>query len=102
MGISVWILPENCDGNVSIKPLLIEMAKQQICSVLVEGGREVFTSFLKSCEVDRIYFLVASKLFGKGISVFGDLGVKSPGDAVLLKDIRWKKIGMDIVVEGKL
>lgn len=102
MSISVWILPENRYGNVAIKPLLIKMADQQICSVLVEGGRKVFTSFLKSGEVDRIYFLVASKLFGKGISVFGDLGVKSPGDAILLKDVSWKKIGMDMVVEGKL
>jgi len=43
-----------------------------ITSVLVEGGREVFTAFLRSGPVDKIYAFVATKFLGGDFGVFGD------------------------------
>jgi diaminohydroxyphosphoribosylaminopyrimidine deaminase / 5-amino-6-(5-phosphoribosylamino)uracil reductase len=51
--------------NKSIKEILEELHKQNIISVLVEGGPTVFTEFLKAQAVDEIQLLMAPKTLGQ-------------------------------------
>ena len=67
-----------------------------ITSVLVEGGREVFTSFLKSGPVDKIYAFVAPKFLGGDFGVFGDrLNVSSAVDYAVE---RVEGVGRDLLL----
>jgi diaminohydroxyphosphoribosylaminopyrimidine deaminase/5-amino-6-(5-phosphoribosylamino)uracil reductase len=101
-GIQLWSLDLNEEKNIDLSKLLEKCADHGIGSVLVEGGKRLFTSFLESHEVDRIVIFIAPKVFGKGMEVFGNLGITSPEDAIQFKDTAWYKVGSDMMFEGRI
>jgi diaminohydroxyphosphoribosylaminopyrimidine deaminase/5-amino-6-(5-phosphoribosylamino)uracil reductase len=101
MGADVWILKGNTNGRVNLRSLAKKAVSVGITSILVEGGKEVFTSFLKSNLVDKMIVFVAPKLFGRGIDAFGDLGIADPSEAVQFQSVAWKRIGSDWMMEGR-
>ena len=101
-GVSVWVLDADEEGRVDLSALWKKMAQEGMASVLVEGGKVVFTSILRDGEADRIVVFIAPKLFGKGISAFGDLGVRVPDGAMTFREIVWRRRGVDMVLEGEL
>jgi diaminohydroxyphosphoribosylaminopyrimidine deaminase/5-amino-6-(5-phosphoribosylamino)uracil reductase len=101
-GISIWVCKSDRSGRVDLKSLWRKCLDAQICSVLVEGGREVFTSVLNSGEADRMVFFTAPKLFGEGIASLGNLGVSDPDSALTFRSFRWKKCGPDMIFDGRL
>lgn len=102
MGITLWVIEENDDGRVDFTSLWKKMTDEGIISVFVEGGKQVFTSLLCTNQVDRIIVFIAPKLFGHGISAFGELGIDTPDSAISLQKVRWYRKGQDMVVEGRL
>ncbi len=102
LGIIHWPIRSDSRGSIHFPSLWKKMITEGIISVLVEGGREVFTSFLQSGEVDRIILCIAPMLFGEGLSVFGDLGVHVPNEAIRLKEITWRCKSPDMILEGKV
>jgi len=99
-GASVWIVDENNKGTVSIESLLNQMYENGIISVLVEGGKKVFTSFLKQNKVDKIVIFIAPRVFGPGIESFGRLGNSlSPNS---FTRIQWQKRGEEMIFKGWL
>ena len=101
MGVGVWILKSSIDGAVDLPALWKKMAKEGITSVLVEGGKEVFTSILNTGDADRIVVFISPKVFGRGIDAFGELDVPSPDRAVTFEEIVWHRRGSDIIFEGR-
>ena len=90
------------NGRVDIKSLLRELAKRQITSVLIEGGGETVASALEAGVVDKIYFFMAPKIIGgrkATTSVEGE-GAEKAGKAIRLKNMSFRKIGDDIMIEG--
>jgi len=58
-------------GQVSLRPLLKKLAKKDVTSVFVEGGAEVFSSFLNAGFCDELILFVAPKLLGaKALDAF--------------------------------
>ncbi len=102
MGIMHWQVKSDSSGSIHFPSLWKKMIKEGIISVLVEGGKEVFTSFLRSGEVDRIIVCMAPIFFGEGLSVFGDLGVHMPDEAIQLKEMSWNRKGSDMILEGRI
>lgn len=100
--VTVWVIEDNQKGMVDLTRLWKRMAEEGISSVLVEGGKTVFTSVLRTGEVDRVVVFIAPKFFGKGIEVFGDLGIDSPSDAMTFRETAWRRRGQDMVFEGRL
>lgn len=96
-----------CDsenGKVNLNTLMDELYKINIDSVLLEGGGNLNWSALQSKIVDKVFFYYAPKLIGgqtAKTSVEG-IGFASLNDAIDLKDIKFKKIGEDFLVEGYL
>lgn len=84
-------------GNINLKALIPVLYKKGIKSVLVEGGRDVITSFLKSGLVDRLIVIVSPKILGEGKSPIGDLGIKTLDKSVKLRFAGIKKSGKDII-----
>jgi len=101
-GARVWIVDETVKGTVDIGKVLKKIYEQNMISVLVEGGRKVFTSFLRQREVDKIIIFIAPRLFGKGIESFGyleDSQILSPES---FKQIQWHKRDKEIIFKGWL
>jgi diaminohydroxyphosphoribosylaminopyrimidine deaminase / 5-amino-6-(5-phosphoribosylamino)uracil reductase len=100
-GVTVWTVRRGADGRLDLGFLLGKAAGEGVTSLLVEGGKEVFTSFLGSGLVDKVIVFTAPKLFGEGLNAFGDLGVEKPEGAVAFRSVRWRRLGGDLVFEGR-
>jgi len=102
-GAEVIRLPDN-HGRIGFDTILRELGQRQVTSVLVEGGKEVFTEALKSGSVDKVVAFVAPVILGGDgrFDAVGELAVETIGDAVRLHDISVERIGDDILIEGYL
>jgi diaminohydroxyphosphoribosylaminopyrimidine deaminase/5-amino-6-(5-phosphoribosylamino)uracil reductase len=99
-GASVWIVDANQEGLVDIGKLLEKIYEQGMISVLVEGGKRVFTSFLGEREVDKLVIFIAPRIFGSGIESFGQLNnIISPAS---FSEIEWNKRGNEMIFKGWL
>ena len=101
IGISIWSIKSDSNGSIDFPSLWKRMIEEGIISVLVEGGKEVFTSFLRSGEVNRMIVFIAPKLFGEGLSAFGHLGIHIPDEALQFKETSWIRKGSDMMLEGR-
>ncbi len=87
-----------------LKDLMSKLSHLGIKKLLVEGGGEVFWSFLKHRLADKIYWMMAPKVIGgreAKTSVEGE-GVKNPNRAINLKIRKVIKLGRDYCFEGAL
>ena len=102
-GVEVWTLPGK-NGKVNVKGFLSKAASHSIQSILVEGGSDVITSFLREKLVDKIYVAIASKILGgtQRSSWPKEIGVRRMAQALRLKDVRVQRLGTDVLVEGYL
>jgi diaminohydroxyphosphoribosylaminopyrimidine deaminase/5-amino-6-(5-phosphoribosylamino)uracil reductase len=100
-GVTVWLLKPNKKRGVDLSSLLAKAATEGITSILVEGGADVYTAFLRAGLADRVIIFVAPKFFGTGRDALGDLGVHEPGNALAFRTVRWTRSGSDLVVEGR-
>ena len=89
-------------GRVDIKKLLKTLAKRQISSVLVEGGAETITSFLRLGLADRLVVFIAPKVLGKGTDSVGELNITEISKALKLTFEKVYRSGEDIVVEARV
>jgi diaminohydroxyphosphoribosylaminopyrimidine deaminase/5-amino-6-(5-phosphoribosylamino)uracil reductase len=88
---------------LSLRAILKVLYQLQVRSLLVEGGGEVFASFLGEKLVDEVALFVSPKIFGgKAPSWVGGKGIENPNIAPYLKDIRVQKVGMDFLLTGKM
>jgi diaminohydroxyphosphoribosylaminopyrimidine deaminase/5-amino-6-(5-phosphoribosylamino)uracil reductase len=101
MGIEILIVPADKDGRVDLKKLLNTLGGREITSLLVEGGGEVFTSFLRLGLWDKVVAIIAPKILGKGTDTVGELNITDLSKALKLKFTRVYRSGEDIVVEGE-
>jgi len=93
------IVINSTDGkNIPIKNILKALNELGISSVLVEGGANVFSSFVKENLFDDIYLITAPKIIGSGISPFRDFKITSLSKAktLFLNNIFWT--GDDLVL----
>jgi diaminohydroxyphosphoribosylaminopyrimidine deaminase / 5-amino-6-(5-phosphoribosylamino)uracil reductase len=102
--------PKGCDvirvplykDSLDLKAALLELGKQGVVNLLVEGGAKVITGFLKRGLVDRIMVVSAPIIIGDGVSAVGDLGTKTIDKALKLFNVDSKRIGADCLIIGDL
>ncbi len=87
--------------NKTLESLSQKLFSLGICSVLVEAGQKVVTSFIEEKIYDRISFFVAPKILGSGLESIGDLGFSQINESILLTNIQTKNIGSDFYISGK-
>jgi len=102
-GVEVWTLPGK-NGRINLRSLLSKAANYSIQSILVEGGSDVITSFLRAKLADKIYVAIAPKILGgtQRASWPKELGVRNITQALGLTQVRVRRLGTDILVEGYL
>jgi diaminohydroxyphosphoribosylaminopyrimidine deaminase/5-amino-6-(5-phosphoribosylamino)uracil reductase len=89
-------------GRIDIHELLKKLAFLGVSKLLVEGGGELAWSFLDAGCVDRVFWILAPKVFGgrnAKTSVEG-LGVRTPDQAFFFKTVRVSRSGDDWIFEG--
>ncbi|MBI5150871.1 MAG: bifunctional diaminohydroxyphosphoribosylaminopyrimidine deaminase/5-amino-6-(5-phosphoribosylamino)uracil reductase RibD [Candidatus Omnitrophica bacterium] len=100
-GVNVIVCPAKA-GGVDLKWLLKALAKEEITSILMEGGAHVIGSALKGRLVDKFYIYIAPRILGDQNALGAVAGLKAldVNKAVRLKDLTLRKLGEDILVTG--
>jgi diaminohydroxyphosphoribosylaminopyrimidine deaminase / 5-amino-6-(5-phosphoribosylamino)uracil reductase len=86
--------------QIDLRWLLKKLGSENIASLLVEGGGEVNASFLLGGFAQRVAFFYAPKILGGRDAkkvVAGD-GVKNLAAAIQLREVKWEKIGADLLM----
>lgn len=86
--------------NILINPLLRNLAARGVTSVFVEGGSQVFGSFIDAKAVNRAYIFIAPKFIGgsQAQPAVSGIGVSKLSQALHFKKMTSKKIGEDILI----
>lgn len=96
----IWEVKKASDGKIDLQKFLRKAGQEGIASILVEGGKEIFTSFIRNKLVDKVYYFLAPKIIGKGLETFGDLGINRIKDSLNLKDVELKRFSDDLLLIG--
>ena len=88
--------------RVDLNALAVELASLGIINVLIEGGGELAGGFIEQGLVDAVAFFIAPKILGgrEAPTAVEGVGVKKLEDALMLRDVRVRRCGDDICVEG--
>ncbi len=92
------------ESRIDVRWLLKRLGKENVTSLLVEGGGEVNASFLLNGLAQRIAFFYAPKILGGRTArkaVAGD-GVARLHDIVSLSDVHWQKLGTDLLLTARV
>lgn len=88
--------------RIDISWLMERLGEEGITSVLIEGGSSLNSHALEDGVVDKVMFFIAPKIIGgkESYSAVGGRTYRRLEEAYKLKDVRIKKVGEDILVEG--
>ncbi|MCD6250149.1 MAG: bifunctional diaminohydroxyphosphoribosylaminopyrimidine deaminase/5-amino-6-(5-phosphoribosylamino)uracil reductase RibD [candidate division Zixibacteria bacterium] len=98
--LTYWTIKSSPTGGLDLADLLVRAGEFGLCSVLIEGGSGLATSFLKAQLVDKVVMVVAPIIIGRGTDTIGDLGIRKLSRNVGLDDVDIQQVGRDIVVRG--
>lgn len=101
LGIKVIEVSEK-NNKVNLKELVKKLGQEEIDSILIEGGGTLNFSALEENIVDKVIFYIAPKILGgeNSKSCIAGMGFSELDNAVNLKNMSYRKIGEDLVVEG--
>lgn len=103
LGSEILILQEEANGaGLNLIELLTALGRRRVASVLVEGGAGIITSLLSARLVDRMVIILAPKIIGQGLEAIGDLGITTLEGAITFSSTKTRKIGDDIMFDGRL
>jgi len=91
-------IPPRPDGLLDLKALLRRLVQLNITSLMVEGGAEIITSFLKDRLVDQLV-LTISPIYVGGMHAVWPLQL-SLQDPPVLRNMEWETCGSDVVLRA--
>jgi len=102
-GVQILIL-DSKEGRVNLKSCLSKLGEMGMMNLLVEGGSQVNGSFLDEGGIGKLLLFLSPKLIGdqQALGIFGGKGASNLQKATALKEIKAKRIGEDILLEGYL
>jgi len=100
-GVQVLVLDSN-KGRVDLKACLGKLGEMGITSLLVEGGSQINGSFLDEGLIDKLLLFLAPRLIGDDHApgIFAGKGVESLEKAYPVHELRARRVGKDILLEG--
>lgn len=113
-GATVLRLECEDTGGICLEALLSALDELDLHSLMVEGGGEVITSFLRRRLVDHLIITIAPMLVG-GVHAMSGLATPShetaasgdgqpsgaPADFPRIENIQYRWVGSDLVLEGR-
>jgi len=100
-GVSVLCCPVK-DGRVDLGALMGILGARGIASLMVEGGAVLMASMIRERLIDKFCIFQAPKILGgdDGIPMVSGPGPLEMEGCIGLKDVKVKRLGDDILVEG--
>jgi len=80
--------------------VLADLGRKEITSVLIEGGGDVLGQAFDARLVDRVQFYLAPLLTGGPVLAVSGNGAGSTVEGARLAEIRYEKLGRDLVISG--
>lgn len=99
IGVKIFVIKSK-SNIISLTTILKILAKNNIASVLVEGGSEVIAQFIKNHLADKLIYTISPKILGKGTPAINDsikFPIKKPFE---LNYVKFQQYGTDIMIEG--
>ena len=103
LGVRTLIV-DDANGRVDLRSLMRKLGELEVMSVLIEGGGEIAWSALKDGIVDRVVWFIAPMIIGgrdAKDAVAGE-GVERLSEAFKLCNIKVRRVGSDLMIEGRL
>lgn len=103
MGFRILCVKEK-DGHPDLYDLMEQLGKEQIDSILLEGGGTLNWSALEAGIVNHVQAYIAPKIFGGKMakSPVEGSGFFTPPEAVSLKNTNIMQLGEDYLLEGEV
>ena len=102
MGIEMLTVPGDTHGDVDLRQLLKILGERNVSSILVEGGAETITSFLRLGLADRLVVFTAPRIMGRGVEAVGELEIKDVAGALKLTFEKVYRSAEDVVIEARV
>jgi diaminohydroxyphosphoribosylaminopyrimidine deaminase / 5-amino-6-(5-phosphoribosylamino)uracil reductase len=101
-GAEVLQLDQDSDGHLSLPPLLHELGRRGILTLLVEGGGVLHGSFFDQRLVDKVTAVIAPMIIGArdAPAAVAGRGAQFMKDVPRLRDLTVERLGEDILVSG--
>jgi GTP cyclohydrolase II len=99
-GAKVMRIPSTPDGLIDLTVLLKRLLEMNITSLIVEGGAEIITSFLKLRLVDQLILTISPVYIG-GMHAIWPLQLDLANPPVL-ENMSWKTYGSDLVLRADM
>lgn len=98
------IVTDRQDGRVDLRELMKEIGRQNIDSVLLEGGGKLNWSAIEQHIADSVQAYIAPMIMGgeKARTPVSGQGAPSPDEAVRLKNVKVTAIEGDYLIEGEV
>ncbi len=102
-GVVVQQIGVDPDGRLQLLSVLETLGKAGVNSLLVEGGATIHGAFLRARLADQLTFFLAPVLAGdQGLPVLQGLSAQGRPAAVSLADVRYRRLGEDMMIEGEI
>ena len=105
--VAVWIAPSGGSALqrcVNLRWLLKKLGRENVTSLLVEGGGEVNGAFLLGGLAQRVTFFYAPKILGgrDARKAVAGPGARSLAKALTLRDVEWRRVGVDLMMTARV
>lgn len=98
--VRVWEVPTEGGEYLPLTEVLKRCAQEKVCSLLVEGGRQLFTNLIAEGLVDKFIFVVAPRLLGSGTGAFEESEARDLKNSINLNAAEVAQVGGDIWMEA--
>lgn len=100
-GVRICRTPAVSDGRLDLTAVLTSLGKNNIVSVLVEGGSRIHGAFYRQQLVDELILLYAPYIVGDiGVPLVDGYSIGSREEARILTEISVDRLGNDIAVRA--
>ncbi len=89
-------------GRINLPWLLQTLGRENITSLLVEGGGETNARWMPLCH--RVVFFYAPLILGgrRAPTAVAGGGVRTPGGKISLRDAQWRRLGCDLLLTARV
>lgn len=94
------VAQQGIKGRLSLRRVLRCLARENIGSILVEGGGNVYGQFLRSDLIDELSIFVAPAVFGHGVPLLGEGSERAERIGFLPRRTMTAIVGPDVLIKA--
>lgn len=99
--VTILPLPADDAGKINLHKMCQTLMDFKITSLLIEGGSETITSFVREGLCDRVSIFITPKILGTGLNAIGPLHIHSISNAYDFQDISYQIIEDNILFSAR-